>query len=779
MKISKNLVLMFFLLFSLAATGCGGGGGGGTSSTGTTPNTTSGYSDNIYVKNSAPLNDVFKVVLFSNKVAVPNSSSGAGAGALLSKSNAITASSTGKIGGDNYTINSTIQAYNQNGLSVDNLNSPAGLSKIIVTSNGTLGTNTVNTNMTFANMQTVSFSSGQYWNMTADFSGSITYINPSYTINSTTTGNISGNILSNPVFSNVTENITTSDGWNIAVTYSNSNYSGLVKYNGVAQGSLSGDANGFQITDYETNEKINAVISQDSMSVSIDQGNTIPALASGVQFSKTLLKPGSGLTVTVQDFSSSEYLAIIPYNIKAYSSYSLSVATPSAAAADYFTNVINAKSNSPALDMALNSPYGGQILIDGRMRSNEKKNIQEFAGNIESRTPSLKASSLYAAKAPAVGDTKTFWCLNSNNWPPSASDYTSVTAKLVAIGTHCYIYEDQNTPGGYQKMTDSDKSFFQNAFDNNIYPKNTAAFGSEPNPGIDGDTKIYILFTYNVNTQSASGYFDSVNQLTQAALNGSTAYNQNNKGYYYYSNEKEIFYMNVPTTTLNGSRYQQHSAGVLAHEFQHMINYNVHVQYHIEEEVWLNEGLSQVAQDVCGYGYQYGTLSFVISPFLNNFKSYSLLNHEFSLASYGYDYLFTRYLVDRGVTPGDLVNSSLAGKANVEARLKAKNIAGDFDTFYSDFLTTLFISNRGWANSGVYNFTSINLRATQADGTNLNGITLTNEFSSLPVSYNGSGLKNYGFNVLKCNTNTTSTQKIKLTDPTNGGIGVIVLRIKK
>ena len=139
-----------------------------------------------------------------------------------------------------------------------------------------------------------------------------------------------------------------------------------------------------------------------------------------------------------------------------------------------------------------------------------------------------------------------------------------------------------------------------------------------------------------------------------------------------------MLFINVPSSSENGTKYQVTTNSTIAHEFQHMINYNMRATNGVSEDLWVNEGLAQVAEDVCGYGYHTGANTGVINAFLGNFSSYSLLKHESPLASYGFDYLFVRYLIDRGVTPKDLLNTNLIGVANVEAVLNGKRISPYF-----------------------------------------------------------------------------------------------------
>ncbi len=488
------------------------------------------------------------------------------------------------------------------------------------------------------------------------------------------------------------------------------------------------------------------------------------------QFSSAVLKPGSDLNAYVPNFTPYETLLIIPYNIGANSNYKMTVIDRSAPAQTSAGTAAVSKAQTRA---ASTETKNTRISLDKRMRETEKMTIKDFAYN----SPARKLTGTVSRKQAAIGDNKDFWCLSSiSNWPPAKTDYKQIHSKLLSIGEHCYIYEDQETPEGYQKLTAEDVAAIQKEFDTVVYPKITNAFGSEPNPGIDNDPKLHILFTWNINQLGFSGYFDSINQLTQKSLE---YYNNNDKEHYYISNEKELITMNAPANDFNGPFFRQYSTGILAHEFQHMISYNMRSKNNIMEETWLSEGLAQVAQDIAGYGYQYGVASSVVVPFFKKFGPYSLLDHDSSSESYGYDYLFARYLIDRGAVPKNLVITDKLGRENVACELKSKKIADDFDSFYVEFLTTLGISNKNLKNSDPYNFKSINIEAKQPDGTVLKGITPTCEFASIPFSYAENKLREYGFNVLKCETALQYAPEIKFEVPKNSGIGVIILRIRK
>jgi hypothetical protein len=171
------------------------------------------------------------------------------------------------------------------------------------------------------------------------------------------------------------------------------------------------------------------------------------------------------------------------------------------------------------------------------------------------------------------------------------------------------------------------------------------------------------------------------------------------------SNEREMFYMLVPDPdgTINGNArsvgfVDSLTIGVLAHENQHLINFARRVYVNnalVDEEVWLNEGLSHIAEELVFYrasglsprqnigGEHFGTQPFDglfnmymaanfarLGIFLRAPQSYSPYSSYDDLGTRGAVWAFLRYAADRrGSGDGDvwmrLVNSPVGGFANL------------------------------------------------------------------------------------------------------------------
>lgn len=409
---------------------------------------------------------------------------------------------------------------------------------------------------------------------------------------------------------------------------------------------------------------------------------------------------------------------------------------------------------------------GKENASDRRFRTAETRNAL-----IERTRPSARRASAAPARSFAEGEKTQFWSLRTLNWPPAESDWTLVTATCRAVGAHAYLFEDDATPSGYRKYPDAAWPSLRDAFDAEIHPRVTAAFGEEPRPpeDIDGDPRVFILFTANVNRQHASGYFDSTNELsgTEAALLG---------GGVFRSNEREMIYMQVPSATFDwGAALRNHVCGVMAHEFLHMIVYHQHVMKGgsaVNEEDWLNEGLAQVAQDVSGYGVQHGTLSFVIEPFLSYTGGYSLTHFSFTLGQYGMSYLFVRYLADQGADLRRLSCTTHTGIANVETVT-----ARTFDSLFSDFTLALYLSGSGRSEDPAHAFTSIDLRGKQADGTIFYGPAHTMSFPALPFAESGV-LWAYGVQYVRVAGGNGTPAELLVAEREGGSLAATVLRFK-
>lgn len=211
-----------------------------------------------------------------------------------------------------------------------------------------------------------------------------------------------------------------------------------------------------------------------------------------------------------------------------------------------------------------------------------------------------------------LGDRKKFWVTNVDT-----TQNFQVEAVLRSVTDTAYFWIEDGVrydAGALARLTKT--------FNDQIVPTNREFFGSEWNPGVDNDPRLFILYTRGAG-RNIAGYFSSADSVHPLA--------------HQYSNAHEMFILSADNTGLA----EEFTYGVLAHEFQHMI----HWYRDRNEETWLNEGFSELAVLLNGYdtgGFDY---IFSIDPDLqlNDWPNDS----SATTPHYGASFLFVAYFLDR------------------------------------------------------------------------------------------------------------------------------------
>lgn len=210
-----------------------------------------------------------------------------------------------------------------------------------------------------------------------------------------------------------------------------------------------------------------------------------------------------------------------------------------------------------------------------------------------------------------LGAQEIFWVTDVGT-----NENFQVTASLRYITDHSYFWIEDEVSYNEDDLRD-----LAEAFETEIYPTTRAFFGSEWSPGVDGDPHLYILYAEGLGFGLA-GYFSSADE--------------NHPLIHEYSNAHEIFMLNVDHVDLG----EEFAYNVLAHEFQHMIQWN----RDRNETSWLNEGLSELAAFI--NGYEVGSDSLYIRDpdlQLNDWPN----NKNETRPHYGAAFLFLTYFLDR------------------------------------------------------------------------------------------------------------------------------------
>lgn len=236
-----------------------------------------------------------------------------------------------------------------------------------------------------------------------------------------------------------------------------------------------------------------------------------------------------------------------------------------------------------------------------------------------------------------VGTRQTFWAINKDN-----HQHFRVNATLRYVTPHSYFWIEDGVSYDETELKD-----LAETFENHIYPTDREFFGSEWTPGVDGDVHLYILYARGLG-KNLAGLFaseDEYSPLTQP-----------------YSNAHEMFLLNADNQALN----DQFTYGVLAHEFQHMI----HWYRDRNETSWLNEGFSELAAFLNGYGVGGHVYFYFKKP---DIQLTDWPNDPNATGPhYGASFLFLTYFLDRfGVnTTKALVGDQANGMDSIDDVLK-------------------------------------------------------------------------------------------------------------
>jgi immune inhibitor A len=182
----------------------------------------------------------------------------------------------------------------------------------------------------------------------------------------------------------------------------------------------------------------------------------------------------------------------------------------------------------------------------------------------------------YTLAGPAyrLGDRQTFFL-----------DDDEIEAELVVIGQNAAFWVEQGVNIDAAMLRE-----VSSRLDETLYPRLVALFGQPQWAGVNGSGRFTILHT-RLGLGQELGYFSSVD--TYPADLFAT------------SNEQEMVYLNVDELVVGSELYY----GTLVHEIQHLI------QWHTDpnEKVWLDEGLSQLAELYLGF-HTIDTLPYLAEP---------------------------------------------------------------------------------------------------------------------------------------------------------------------
>ncbi|HEX8274754.1 MAG TPA: Ig-like domain-containing protein [Longimicrobiaceae bacterium] len=360
---------------------------------------------------------------------------------------------------------------------------------------------------------------------------------------------------------------------------------------------------------------------------------------------------------------------------------------------------------------------------ESALRAREGRELAPYvpaARAAAARRAGIRAS-LALADPPAVGSL-----LRINASIEACDQPNNRVGRVAAVTERAIVVADTANPAG--GFTDAEYREFGLSFDTLVYPVDVANFGAPTDIDANGRTILFFTRAVNALTERDSdsfvgGFFYARDLFPRADTEDFEGCAGSNFG--------ELFYLLAPDPggQINGNQFSKafvldNTVGTVAHEFQHLISaarrlYVVQTE-NFDEEVWLNEGLSHIAEELVFYRAAglspgqnltadrlrsservraafnaYASSNFGrYGEYLRDPEANSPYGSDDELGTRGAAWAFLRYAADR--RGGDqaalwnrLVNNTLTGIPNLRAALGAEPVewARDWTTsVYTDDL---------------------------------------------------------------------------------------------
>ncbi len=271
-----------------------------------------------------------------------------------------------------------------------------------------------------------------------------------------------------------------------------------------------------------------------------------------------------------------------------------------------------------------------------------------------------------------VGDQTDFWVKDT-----SSHETQQIQAELVYRSDALNMWAETGL-----NLKPTDVAAAAARLETDILPTNRAFFGTEWQPGIDGDNRLNILHLKEIGDIGVAYFWSGDEQVT--AVNP-------------YSNQREMLYVSLKDARLGSDNYYH----AIAHELQHLI------QWHIDpnEDGWLNEGMAELAAHVNGF-----TVDRAEDFVYKTDTQLTTLTHDPETigAHYASAYYFAAYFLDRFGPEATraLVEEAASGPAGITAVLQNLNTGLTFDDLFADWAMTNILQSLG-RGEGVYQYQSV------------------------------------------------------------------------
>jgi len=334
--------------------------------------------------------------------------------------------------------------------------------------------------------------------------------------------------------------------------------------------------------------------------------------------------PISDACVYVSGGASGGEFALVPFNADTTYSHLASISFTSQGVSAVSTPLTSRTFASlPSFSLtpteAAAAAVGSSSGFELRLRESERRNLTPLIPGARSwyrnrygsqSETGLRPSFSTVAAAPAVGDIVTLNTKTGATLSDACQVPDNRTGRVVAVTVHAIVVADTANPtGGY---TDAEYLTVGQQFDD-VYAMDVAAFGDPTD--IDTNNRIVMFFTRAVNEMTPKGsgsvvggffygrdLFPKADSPVLGPGSGCAT-----------SNVSEMFYLAVPdpnalvngNTTFTKNFISHLTLSTTAHEFQHLINAARRLYVNTTatdfEVVWLNEGLSHIAEELLFY----------------------------------------------------------------------------------------------------------------------------------------------------------------------------------
>jgi len=329
-----------------------------------------------------------------------------------------------------------------------------------------------------------------------------------------------------------------------------------------------------------------------------------------------------------------------------------------------------------------------------------------------------------------MGQIETFWYKNQNS-----GRNEQVETRLVYRSAGLNMWVELN-----QRIDVAETNAAAANLENVIFPLVRDLFGTEWQPGVDGDNRVNILHLKEIGGGTV-GYFAAADEYVNTVNP--------------YSNQREMIYVSLEYADIGSDAYY----GLIAHEMQHLI------QWHTDpnEEYWLDEGMGELASHTAGYADTHGTDYEAAFMALTDIQltNFDRSDPAAEPAHYGAALLFTTYFRDRFGEDATLalVQHEANGLAGFDAVLADLGVELTADQLFADWLIANYLYGHG-RGEGVY---------TYAEGLELGELASAASHTRFPVSQTAA-VHQFGADYLELQSSSpltvvfTGTQQVQLVD---------------